>query len=129
FGATLLAYYRANSGILTTLLVYGGLRVFEVVVTQTNVLLFDEWRARRRGVSYALRGYRRILILLLHNYAEVVFWFVAALLVLNARGWLVLDNPSLSATFRATLLSMVAFSMEGVRPLGRFAAVFLTVQS
>lgn len=127
--AALLAYSAAASPLLTVFLVYGGLRVFEIVVTQTNVLLFDEWRVCRRGDSYALRGYRRILILLLHNYAEVVFWFVAALLAFNGWSWLVLDDASLSATFRATLLSMVAFSTEGVRPLGRFAAVFLTVQS
>lgn len=127
--AALLAHSGAASRLQTILLLYGGLRVFEIVVTQANVLLFDEWRARRRGVAYALRGYRRILILLLHNYAEVVFWFVAALLAFNSRSWVVLDDASLSATLRATLLSMVAFSMEGVRPLGRFAAAFLTVQS
>lgn len=127
--AALLAYSGTTSPLLTILLLYGGLRVFEIVVTQANVLLFDEWRARRRGDSFALRGYRRILLLLLHNYAEVVLWFVAALLAFNGRSWVVLDDASLSATLRATLLSMVAFSMEGVRPLKPFAAAFLTVQS
>lgn len=127
--AALLASYGVTSLLLTIFLLYGALRVFEIIVTQANVLLFDEWRARRKGQRYSLRGYRRILILLLHNYAEVVFWFVAALLAFNSWSWLALDQPSLSATFRATLLSMVAFSMEGVRPLGRFAAIFLTVQS
>jgi hypothetical protein len=127
--AALLAHAGVASTLVTVLLVYGGFRVFEIVVTQVNVLLFDEWRARRAGRSYSLRGYRRILILLLHNYAEVVFWFVAALVSFNRWSWLVLDDPSFSATFRATLLSMVAFSTEGVRPLGRYAGVLLTLQS
>lgn len=54
---------------------------------------------------------------------------MAALLAFNRWARLALDEPSLSATFRMTLLAMVAFSMEGVRPRGRVAAVFLTVQS
>jgi hypothetical protein len=128
-GAALLASAGAGQTVLAILLVYGGLRVFEVVVTQANILLFDEWRARREGRPYSLRAYRRILILLLHNYAEVVFWFVAALLTFSAWSWLVLDDQSLSATLRATLLSMVAFSTECVQPLSRWAAVLLTAQS
>ncbi len=58
-----------------------------------------------------------------------MFWFIAALLACNGWSRFVLDDASLSATLRATLLLMVAFSIEGVRPLGRFADAFLTVQS
>jgi hypothetical protein len=124
-----LATASVASTLVTILLVYGGLRVFEIVVTQGNVLLFDEWRERRAGRSYSLRSYRRILILLLHNYAEVMFWFMAALVAFNRWSWLVLDDASFSATFRAALLSLVAFSTEGVRPLGHYTAVFLALQS
>lgn len=132
-GLALCTALLASSGMASTpfaiLLLYGFLRVIEIVVTQTNVLLFDEWRARRARKPYSLRSYRRILILLLHNYAEMVCWFVAALLALNSWTWLALDDPSLSATFLATLLSMVAFSIDGVRPLGRVAQVLLIFQS
>lgn len=54
---------------------YGSIRVFEIFVYQVNVLLFDEYRAKKAGKTYALRGFRRLIILLLHNYAEVIFWF------------------------------------------------------
>lgn len=128
-GAALYAYTTAAGLLLTALLIYGALRVFEIFVIQVNVLLFDEWRARHEGRAYALRSYRRMLILLLHNFAEVVGWFLAALLTFYHWSWVALDDPSLSATFRATLLSMVAFSTEGVRPLTRFTATVLTAQS
>lgn len=64
---------------------WGGLRVWEVIIYQINVLLFAQYRARKEEhrlrklgityVPYALRGYRRIVILLLHNYVEIIFWF------------------------------------------------------
>ena len=59
-------------------LAFGCLRIFEVVVYQVNVLFFDEQRAWRVGEPYEVRGYRRLLILGLANYAEVTFWFSAA---------------------------------------------------
>lgn len=127
--AALLAHSGAAGPVLAGILTYGGFRILEIVVTQANILLFDEWRARRRDKSYSLRGYRRSLILLLHNYAEVIFWFVAAFFAFKNWSWLVLEDASFGGTFRATLLSMVAFSTDGVRPLGRFATFLLTVQS
>jgi hypothetical protein len=127
--AAIFASATPHSWLHNAMLVYGALRVFEIVVTQINVLLFDEWRARRAGKSYALRGYRRILILLAHNYAEVVFWFALALLSFNDRTWLELDDPSVTTTLRSTLLAMVAFSTEGIRPIERAAATLLSVQA
>jgi hypothetical protein len=57
------------------LLSYAGIRVFEVVIYQVNVLLFDPYRAEKKGVKYELGGYRRIVICLIHNYLEILFWF------------------------------------------------------
>jgi hypothetical protein len=53
---------------------YGFLRTFEIVVYQTNVLLFDEYRVVKAGGEYHLEGYRRIVLLLLHNYFEIILW-------------------------------------------------------
>ena len=50
---------------------YGGIRVFEVFIYQINVLLFDEYRARKAGETYALRGFRRIVILLLPKFQSI----------------------------------------------------------
>jgi hypothetical protein len=57
------------------LLSYAGIQIFEIVIYQINVLLFDQRRAEKAGKKYALGGYRRIVILLLHNYVEILFWF------------------------------------------------------
>jgi hypothetical protein len=57
------------------ILFYAGVRVIEVVIYQINVLLFDEYRAKKVGKEYAVRGFRRVVLLLLHNYIEILFWF------------------------------------------------------
>jgi len=57
------------------ILCYAGVRIFEVVIYQINVLLFDEYRAKKANQKYAVRGFRRIVLLLLHNYIEVLCWF------------------------------------------------------
>lgn len=57
------------------ILCYAGVRIFEVVIYQINVLLFDEYRAKKSGIKYAIGGFRRIVLLLLHNYIEVLCWF------------------------------------------------------
>lgn len=57
------------------ILFYAGIRIFEVVIYQINVLLFDEYRAKKASKEYAVRGFRRVVLLLLHNYTEILFWF------------------------------------------------------
>jgi hypothetical protein len=57
------------------ILCYAGVRIFEVVIYQINVLLFDEYRAKKANLKYTVRGFRRIVLLLLHNYIEVLCWF------------------------------------------------------
>lgn len=129
FVASLLANIAPTSPILIFLLVYGALRVYEILVVQMNVLFFDEWRARSSGNKYSLRGYRRIALLLLHNFAEIVFWFVVILFFLQHSSHLMIDNPTFITTFRASLLSMVSFSSDNVRALDSVASVILAIQS
>lgn len=57
------------------ILCYAGVRIFEVVIYQINVLLFDEYRAKKASREYAVRGFRRIVLLLLLNYIETLCWF------------------------------------------------------
>jgi hypothetical protein len=66
------------------LVVYGFIRVFEVAIYQTNVMLFDEHRALSRGpnATYAVESYRRMVVLLLHNYVEIIFWLACTYTVL-----------------------------------------------
>jgi hypothetical protein len=59
-------------------LIYGAVRVFETVVYQVNVLLFDEYRAKKLGKPYAVRGYRRLVVLAVQTYVEILLWFSLA---------------------------------------------------
>lgn len=94
-----------------------------------NVLFFDEWRARMSGTQYSLRGYRRIALLLMHNYAEIVFWFMAVLITMHHAAHVEITDPGFLATFRASLLSMVSFSSGDIRGLSSVASVVLAAQS
>ena len=42
---------------------------------QTNVMLFDSYRALKEGREYVIKSPTRLVILLLHNYVEIIFWF------------------------------------------------------
>lgn len=70
-----------NSLIAWGLTIYGAVRVIEINIYQINVLLFDEYRAKRAGRQYVVRGYRRLVLLLLHNYAEIIFWFACSYII------------------------------------------------
>ncbi len=111
-------------------LVYGGLRVFEVVIYQVNVLLFDEYRTRKRGEKYALRGYRRIVTLLLMNYGEIIFWFALFYRNLdwhfNSSG-VVLNSflQSLNLSF----VTMTTFGFTSITPHDGFANVLVFIHS
>lgn len=108
---------------------YAAGRVFEIVVTQFNILFFDEWRASKAGTMYALRSYRRLVLLLLHNYVEIVFWFTASMFVLVGYGHLKGNMVHLGDALRAAMLSMVTFSIDGYQSITLTGSVFLVVQS
>lgn len=59
----------------TLLVAYAAIRTFEIAIYQSNVLLFDAYRKRKAGERYQVRGLRRLVLLLLHNYAELILWF------------------------------------------------------
>jgi hypothetical protein len=50
---------------------YGSMRVCEIVVYQANVIFFDPYNKK----EYAIYSYRRLIILAMHNYIEIIFWF------------------------------------------------------
>ena len=129
FLATSIAYCRPGSITITILLIYGIWRTFEIIVVQMNVLFFDEWRARMSGKQYSLKGYRRIALLLMHNYGEIVLWFMAVLITMHHAAHVEIADPRFLATFRASLLSMVSFSSGDIRALDSVASAVLAVQS
>jgi hypothetical protein len=112
------------------IIVYGAIRVIEVVVYQINVLLFDEYRAKKAGRPYALRSYRRIVILSLHNYVEVVFWF--AIIYRNLSWAFQVTGPTLDSFFASLNLSfvtMTTFGQTRVSPIGTLGEMLILSQS
>lgn len=71
---SLFVFYCVNNkclGIAYIMSIYGLLRVFEIIVKQIRVILFDTI-----GVNaIQIRNPRRSIILLIHNIVEMIFWF------------------------------------------------------
>ena len=111
-----------GNAIATGGVIYGGFRVVEVLSYLINVLLFDEYREKKKEYEerkkakiytspYALRGYRRIIILLLHNYVEIILWFA-----LFYRHWdwaFETGRASLNSFFDALSFSFVTMTKLG----------------
>lgn len=94
---------HAENILLLSVMIYGFFRTFEIIIYQINVLLFDEYRANLNGKEYALRGYRRIVLLLLHNYIEIVCWFGVAYMWFYRSGYISLPFGSAEPTFLRVL--------------------------
>ncbi len=107
---------HAENILLLSVMIYGFIRTFEIIIYQINVLLFDEYRANLNGKEYALRGYRRIVILLLHNYIEIVCWFGVAYMWFYRSGHISLPSGSAEPTFlrvfHESMLLMFSFSPD-----------------
>lgn len=110
---------------------YAFLRVFEVVVYQMNVLLFDEYRAKRAGKSYALHGYRRMILLLIQNYFEIIFWFAAQYAFFSQ----IFDftvpgsNESVLGAVYTSFVVMTSFGFYNVTPLSVLAYAIVIAQA
>lgn len=128
---TLLFCSTFNLHLLETIVVvWGILRVIEVFIYQINVLLFDEYRARKARKSYAIRGFRRIVILLLHNYIEIVFWFALFYHHWNwafQNGRIALDSFIESVNF--SFVTMTTFGHSTVAPNGTLGDVLIFIQA
>lgn len=73
--SSLLIFYLKNNYLIIFLIAYGLIRAFEVIVYQINVMLFDPYRNYIIGKSYKIKSPTRSVILLLHNYVELIFWY------------------------------------------------------
>ncbi len=111
-------------------LVYGGLRILEIIIYQTNVLLFDEYRKKKREENYSVRSYRRLVILLLLNYTEIVFWF--ALLYRNLVWAFDTKGIILNSFFQSLNLSFVTMTTFGhadISPIKWSGEALILIQS
>jgi hypothetical protein len=117
----------ANHFFFAALVIYGLLRVWEVSVYQVNVLLFGEYRAFSNGKDYALVGYRRLVILLLHNYAEIILWMAATYTFLSAdyvHKWGDGAGTAIGG-FCSSFITMTTFGDFDLSPKNQMAAIVL----
>jgi len=113
-----------------TAIVYGAIRVIEVIIYQANVLIFGEYRAKKAGKPFALRSFRRIVILLLHNYAEIIFWF--AIIYRNLNWAFQVSGATLDSffeSFNLSFVTMTTFGQTGVSPIGVLGETLIFFQS
>ena len=91
----------------------GMLRVFEIVIYQINVVLLDEYINARnpKNPPYAVRGFRRLVLLSIHNYIEVLFWFASFYEVF----WMSFDSKHIEIT---TIGGSLYFSIVTMATLG-----------
>ena len=129
FVITLFVYNNSLDGFMKIIMIYGGLRVLELVVYHINNLIFDEWRARRAGKPSSLRGYRRLFLLLLHNYIELIFWLMVALIFFQSQNYIVLDDSSYIGILHESLLSIATFSSESIQIIDWRGQYLLTIVS
>lgn len=113
------------------LVMYGSVRVVEITVYQINVLLFDEYRARKQKAEYSVRGYRRLVLLLLHNYFEIVFWFSCSY-IFFAESFIYKWSGGYRNAPGAVYSSFIAMSTFGefnLTPKDVFGAIIIFLQS
>ncbi|MFD2264113.1 hypothetical protein ACFSM5_14525 [Lacibacterium aquatile] len=126
--------------------IYAIARIFEVTVAQINMLLFAEYlhphkeherkvKAQKKGESYetkpyAVRGFRRTVILLLHNYFEVICWFSVIYAFLLRSGMLEMADKQLTlgvlTIFRQSLLLMFTLNTDAYKVVNEVAVFALS---
>lgn len=65
-----------NRIMLYVLSAYGSIRVFEIIIKQIRVIMFDTIGEK----AVELKSARRSIILLIHNVVEMIFWFSVSLM-------------------------------------------------
>lgn len=113
-----------------TAVAYGAARGFEMIIYQLNVLLFDEYRERKAGREYKVRGYRRLVLLLLHNFTEIIFWF--ALFYRTMPEEMLpepIDPNSVFSSVNFSFVIMTSFGLPGMQPNTSFAQAVVLAES
>lgn len=113
------------------ILFWGAWRVFAIITIQINLLLFDEYREMKAGRPYRIRGFRRLIILLLQNYAEVIFWFAVLYRNMNwALATSGVNVDSFLVSLNLSFVTMTSFGQSSVFPKeGTPAWILMLVQS
>ena len=104
------------------------LRLWELVPYGLRVAIFTERNKRTTDILDP----RRTVIILLFNYAEMIFWFAACYSILQAKGQLELadgEGPKAIILLRESLMSMVAHSSDAFDDKSKLAWFVMLVQN
>lgn len=108
-----------------TLIILAAIRMIEIITYQLSILLFDQYKNK----DYALAGYRRILVLSIMNYIEILLWF--AIFYRYLRIDFYDTNKVLSTAIGSLYYSMVTISTLGygeIYPISSLGRVVVTAQ-
>jgi len=121
-------------GLAYVLTAVGLLRVLETFLVQTNVLIFDAYSSAEQGMLHSVRGYYRLVVLLIHNYLEALFWFAAVYLTTDIT-WSCFGGAFQQSAAKAlyfSLFNMSSFGqalVDGIKPDGVIASLVVAYQT
>lgn len=109
--------------------VYSAIRLAEMAIYHFNILMFDGNRALSRGTVYYLTSYRRSLLLSIHNYVEIIFWF--SFIYSNLTGGFVgVEQPyGQMMWIELSFKTMSTFGASNLTPVSQIARVAVLAQS
>ncbi|WP_139125134.1 hypothetical protein [Bacillus solimangrovi] len=108
-----------------TILLYSFIRILEITVYQVNVLLFDPYQ----NAGYSVRSYRRLVILLLHNYVEVIFWFATSYMIMSEHLNILISKGTITDTLLFSFLTMVTFGANSMSSIQHIGHLIIFVQA
>ncbi|MBM7618522.1 hypothetical protein JOC95_000364 [Bacillus tianshenii] len=104
---------------------YSFTRILEITVYQVNVLLFDPYQS----ANYHVKSYRRLVVLLIHNYVEVIFWFAVSYMVLSSEIGVVVSQGNMLDTLLFSFVTMVTFGSGSLADFKDVARTIIFVQA
>lgn len=107
-------------------LAYSFIRVLEITVYQVNILLFDQYK---NPATYEVKGYRRLVILLLHNYVEIIFWFAASYSVLSNTFDLLQQRGTMFDVLLFSFITMITFGSGSIDEVSNIGHIVIFSQA
>ena len=116
--------------VMTILLIYAAIRIFEIFIGQVNEVLFDAYRAKKGRQPHAVPGIGRFVVLLLHNYVEIMLWY--GLLYMNFNGSFFHGSEKLNTAVQVLGMSfntMTTYGYANTFPIDRIGSTMIFSQS
>lgn len=118
----ILAYGELKNAFVYFFVLYGLFRVLEIFVYQVNVLLFHPLQNQS---SYSIHSHRRMIIALVHNFFEIIFWFAVSYLAFNINFGNELANLNPFSVIYFSMLTMVSYSSTIAAEGWSLTAIFI----